>query len=214
MSPFDGNQAFQIEEISGSVNLRWLAGTMNPADLFTKNVNTSLLQMHRARLGFVVVQDVPQGLFQLSLGTHCKRRWPADGGMRIALLEACCAEESGLSRACHESNTPYAGVTGNMQMGRVFASAFDVVKIRRKQGHWIHVHVSTPCSSGSPLKRFQIVQQVSISCLEMADLLNYRDTTTFGEDTVRNRCWTRLPFLTVRSFTFAERAWLENLAIR
>ena len=140
---------------SGSVNLRWLAGTMNPADLFTKNVNTSLLQMHRARLGFVVVQDVPQGLFQLALGTHCRRRWPADGGVRIALLEVCCAEESGLSKACHESNVPYAGVTRNMQMGRVFASAFDVVKIWRKQGHWIHVHVSTPCSSGSPLKRFQ-----------------------------------------------------------
>ena len=77
----------------GSVNLRWLAGTMNPADLFTKNVNTSLPQMHRARLGFVVVQDVPEGLFQLALGTHCKRRWPADGGMRIALLEVCCMQE-------------------------------------------------------------------------------------------------------------------------
>ena len=34
---------------TGRLSLHWLAGSVNPADLFTKSVNTALLLLHRRR---------------------------------------------------------------------------------------------------------------------------------------------------------------------
>ena len=36
----------------------------------------------------------------------------------------------------------------------VVAQAQQVVQAWRDKGCWVHVHVSTPCASGSPLKNF------------------------------------------------------------
>ena len=47
---------------------KWIRGTLNLADIFTKNITAALLNLHRSRLGFVTVRDSPaESLFELSL---------------------------------------------------------------------------------------------------------------------------------------------------
>ena len=66
----------------------------------------------------------------------------------IAMLEVCCSQSCKLSIACQQLGIPYVGITGNAETLRVFRQANDQVQA------WVHVHVSTPCASGSPLKHF------------------------------------------------------------
>ena len=47
---------------------------------------------------------------------------------------------------------PYLGITKNMQERRVLDEVKAFVVVQRNCGRWLHVHCSTPCSSGSPLK--------------------------------------------------------------
>ena len=47
---------------------------------------------------------------------------------------------------------PYVGITKNMQERRVLDEVKAFVELQRNSGRWLHVHLSTPCSSGSPLK--------------------------------------------------------------
>ena len=52
----------------GEIRLEWIRGTLNPADIFNKNVTAALLNLHQSRLGFVTVRDSPaESLFELSL---------------------------------------------------------------------------------------------------------------------------------------------------
>ena len=137
---------------SGQVRLEWIPGSQNPADLFTKNVNTALLNLHRGRLGFVTVKDSPvEKLFELSVQ---RGRIEMYHEARIAMLEVCCSAKSALSQECSHQGIPYAGVIQKMQKLHVYKQACAIVHRWREDGCWVHVHLSTPCSAGSPLKNF------------------------------------------------------------
>ena len=77
---------------SGQVRLEWIPGSQNPADLFTTNVNTALLNLHRSRLGFVTVKNSPlEKLFELSVQRGRIEIWTQS---RIAMLEVCCSAKT------------------------------------------------------------------------------------------------------------------------
>ena len=126
---------------SGEVRLEWIRGTLNPADIFTKNVTAALLNLRRSRLGFVTVRDSPaQSLFELSLQ---RGRIDVRQEAHVALLEVCCSVGSELAQECRRQNIPYAGVVQSMQERRVFNQACDVVRKWRACGRWVHIHLST-----------------------------------------------------------------------
>jgi hypothetical protein len=50
---------------------------------------------------------------------------------------------------------PYVGVVKEVETDAMFARVKQFVEVQAQLGYrWIHVHASTPCSSGSPLKNF------------------------------------------------------------
>ena len=50
---------------------------------------------------------------------------------------------------------PYLGVVKRMETTEMLQRAKEFVDIQEQLGYrWVHVHASTPCSSGSPLKNF------------------------------------------------------------
>ena len=50
---------------------------------------------------------------------------------------------------------PYVGVVKEVETDAMFARVKQFVEVQAQLGYrWIHVHASTPCSSGSPLKTF------------------------------------------------------------
>ena len=142
---------------SGRVHLKWLSGVSNPADMFTKCLSTSVFNQHRSRLGFVSMRDEPaEELFSLSCrsGGILTTMW-THVSMPLALLEVCCEKGSALSVECKLRGIPYAGITGDMQEKRIIKQARDIVDSWKQRKLWVHVHLSTPCSSGSPLKHFR-----------------------------------------------------------
>ena len=75
--------------------------------------------------------------------------------MPLALLEVCCEKGFALSVECKLRGIAYAGITGDMQEKRIIKQARDIVDSWKQRKLWVHVHLSTPCSSGSPLKHFR-----------------------------------------------------------
>ncbi|CAE6933000.1 unnamed protein product [Symbiodinium sp. CCMP2592] len=136
---------------SGRIQLRWLRGTVNPADLLTKCLPTRMHVLHRERLGFVAETGHASALFALAQ-LHVQHENKT--GSSVALLEVCCSADSELSRACCELRIPYVGITANAETTRVFEQAARYVSEWKLSGLWVHVHTSTPCAPGSPLKRF------------------------------------------------------------
>ena len=53
---------------------------------------------------------------------------------------------------------PYVGITQDVQNPKILEEVAAFVEVQRSSHRWVHVHCSTPCSSGSPLKN--LTQQV------------------------------------------------------
>ena len=79
-----------------------------------------------------------------------------EGG--FALLEVCCDENSQLRAVCQAWGIPYRGITYGVEMRSVYERTRDWVATL-KVG--LRVHLSTLCSSGSPLRRFVTPGQAS-----------------------------------------------------
>ena len=120
---------------SEELALKYKPGTDNCADMFTKCLSTKDFVKHRTTLGFAQ-HEVPV----------------ASVGQEMAFVEVCCSENSSLRQACKVARMPYLGITKNMQERRVLDEVKAFVVVQRNCGRWLHVHCSTPCSSGSPLK--------------------------------------------------------------
>ena len=75
-------------------------------------------------------------------------------GGGIAIFEVCCDEQSNLRQMCEELDIVYVGVSANMQEARVLKAFVEQVKHVKSSGLWLHVHISTPCTFGSPLRHF------------------------------------------------------------
>ena len=126
------------------IKVKHRAGTENPADLFTKCLPTKTYMKHHLALGFLT-WDGP--LCDILLLTPV-----SDVG--LAVLEICCSEHSSLRLACETSKIPYAGVVKDLELLGVRRSVQRFIGQHRNEGRWVHMHFSTPCSSGSPLKHF------------------------------------------------------------
>ena len=125
----------------------------NVADLFTKCLGTKDFLRHRTSLGFetpeVPISDL-QGIRDVMLMNH-----RVDNKQDIAFVEVCCGTNSALREACRVARMPYIGVVRRMETNEMFQKVKEFVDVQQQLGYrWVHVHASTPCSSGSPLKNF------------------------------------------------------------
>ena len=116
----------------------------------------------------------------------------------LAVVEVCCAPDSNLRKVCRSARVPYVGVIAEVESEDVFRQVRDFVENQRqREGRWIHVHCSTPCSSGSVLKRFSESEHETESdvawrgiILASERYLNLGDSRSF-ELPKRNDIWTR-----------------------
>ena len=140
---------------SGKINLKHHPGLTNMSDIFTKCLGTHLFNKHRSALGFEP-REFPKESLSLVFGEGLNDNFVngIQGQKDIALVEVCCEPNSCLCVETSKGGIPYVGVVHDMQSKEVLKQVSDVVKSWKKRGLWIHVHASTPCSSGSPLKRF------------------------------------------------------------
>ena len=134
------------------------AGTDNVADLFTKCLGTKDFLRHRISLGFetpeVPISDL-QGIRDVMLFNH-----RVDQKQDMAFVEVCCGTNSALREACNVARMPYLGVVKRMETAEMFRRVKEFVNVQEQLGYrWVHVHASTPCSSGSPLKNFSLATE-------------------------------------------------------
>ena len=120
----------------GHLVLEFKRGNVNPADLLTKCLGSAAFGYHRSALGFEVLTSPIQSLMNIS--------------NKFVFVEVCCRPQSSISQVCSELGIPYVGITADMEKKQVFSSLklhLDKLGCKYK---WIHV--SSPCSSGSPLR--------------------------------------------------------------
>ena len=65
-----------------------------------------------------------------------------------------CEPDSCLNELTLRNQQPYLGIVRDLQSEDVLREVSKIVKRWKRENFWVHVHVSTPCASGSPLKRF------------------------------------------------------------
>ena len=121
---------------SGQLVLAFRKGKQNPSDLLTKCLGSAAFNIHRESLGF---ESLTGPLASLST-------------KQVVLIEVCCRAQSKVMLACCDLNVAYVGVTEDLQSDRVYREVLDYVMQFGRECTF--VHVSTPCSSGSPLTRF------------------------------------------------------------
>ena len=175
---------------SGHLFLKHRAGTSNPSDLFTKCLSSKDFFKHRYTLGLVSMDGL---VFQLMSENQL---FVASVGMRkLAFVELCCSDFSSLRAACQFSKIPYVGVAANMQTKGVFSKVQQMMGEWQRTGFHVHLHASTPCSSGSPLKRFS--GSVTEADLEWGDIISAvhlymkkADSSSF-ELPAKNDIWSR-----------------------
>ena len=137
----------------GELSIEHRPGVENVADLFTKCLPTKDYVKHRTTLGFEI-DEVPMKDLQ-SVRDCLSVSGVRVTGQDIAFVEVCCDVDSALKRACRVARIPYLGVVKRMEDSDMFQQVSMFVRAQRETGYrWVHVHVSTPCSSGSPLKNF------------------------------------------------------------
>ena len=129
------------------------AGTDNVADLFTKCLGTKDFLRHRTSLGFEVPEVPAKDLQRIRDVMLFNNR--VDQKQDIAFVEVCCGTNSALREACKVARMPYIGIVKRMETADMFQKVKEFVEVQQQLGYrWVHVHASTPCSSGSPLKNF------------------------------------------------------------
>ena len=123
----------------GKLKIHYEKGSNNPADALTKCLGSSIFGIHRAAMGFEVL-DAPLGaIMAISSG--------------YVFIEVCCKPDSSISKVARRFGFLYIGVVENMEKKTVFDQVVDALKDLGKSK--VFVHVSSPCSSGSPLRNFR-----------------------------------------------------------
>ena len=130
--------------------LKYKQGTENCSDMFTKCLSTKDFLRHRATLGFTQLElplsdlELLQSLILTGVSGSDKQE--------MAFVEVCCSPNSALQAACKVARMPYVGITQGVQDPKILQEVEAFVNSQRGAYRWIHIHCSTPCSSGSPLK--------------------------------------------------------------
>ena len=125
----------------GSLRIRYRSGETNVADLFTKCLGTKTFLKHRTVLGFAI-PDQPVGELNCLADDSWISAVMATPSARFAMVEVCCLPESSLRISCEKLGYPYLGVSANMEDERVLNRFATWVRNARREGLWIHVHVS------------------------------------------------------------------------
>ena len=128
-------------------------GEQNVADLFTKCLPSRTF-MHRRTMGFteceVPIHDLRLAADDVFLVSELARK-----SETLAFVEVCCSAGSSLKEACKQMKIPYVGILKDVEKQETFEVVKRFVEQQKQIGYrWVHVHVSTPCGSGSPLKGF------------------------------------------------------------
>ena len=178
------------------MKLKHRFGTDNPADLFTKCLNSKMFYRHRFALGIIVPDGLAADLSELR--ELCVLQQVKTQGSSIAVIELCCSQHSNLRKVCEVSKVPYVGVVAKVQCSGTLSRV--VVCIQQwKNGPsppWVHIHASTPCGSGSPLRNFN-QDSVTEKDQEWDEIINaiggyfkHADSCSF-ELPERNSIWSR-----------------------
>lgn len=121
--------------------LNYCRGTENPSDMLTKCLGSSLFGIHRENLGFEVIAGPLLGLL-----TAVSKR-------QLVFVEVCCQEDSAISRSANDLGFHYIGVTQNMEQTAVYQQVRDtLLELGLCK---VFVHLSSPCTSGSPLRHLR-----------------------------------------------------------
>ena len=146
----------------GLLKLRHRSGVENPADLFTKCLSAKAFYKHRYALGIVVPDGLTAELAELR--ELCVLQQVLTQGSSIAIVELCCSEHSNWRKVCEASKVPYIGVVAKVQSSGTLSRV--AVCIRQWKNSscppWVHIHASTPCGSGSPLRNFNPIRTQSL----------------------------------------------------
>ena len=151
---------------------------------------------HRYALGIVVPDGLTAELAELR--ELCVLQQVLTQGSSIAIVELCCSEHSNLRKVCEVSKVPYIGVVAKVQSSGTLSRV--AVCIRQWKNSscppWVHIHASTPCGSGSPLRNFN-PDSVTQKDQEWDEIINaiggyfrHADSCSF-ELPERNTIWSR-----------------------
>ena len=133
------------------LSLKYKQGTENCSDMFTKCLSTKDFLRHRATLGFTQL-ELPLSDLELLQSLILSGVFSGSDKQEMAFVEVCCSPNSALQAACKVGRMPYVGITQGVQDPKILQEVKSFVNSQRGAYRWIHIHCSTPCSSGSPLK--------------------------------------------------------------
>ena len=151
------------EQVSaGKITIQHRPGTDNISDLFTKCLPTRTFMKHRTTLGFLKIDAPIQELKAMFVSKSCAA---------IAMVELCCSVNSCIRKACETSWIPYCGVVENVELRGTQVGVSQFISKKKSERYWVHLHISTPCSSGSPLKRFS-ADSVTTSDLDWEKIMS------------------------------------------
>ena len=177
----------------GQLSLIFRKGVDNPSDLLTKCLGSAAFGIHRSTLGFQVSEGSLAGLVAVA-----KRS--------LVFIEVCCRENSAICQACRYMGIQYIGISKDMEKRSVFSNLVETLK-QMKPGK-VYVHVSSPCTSGSPLRNFSRDDSVSKADVvwfdvfpKVAGYLKLGDHSSF-ELPWRNAIWNHV--MTKRTLTDAK----------
>ena len=130
--------------------IKYQRGSDLVADALTKCLSTMRFEQLREIMGFQE-KPITEALLQSMVAQTGSSRG-------FAFLEVCCDVHSKLRSACQDRGIAYRGITYGVEMKAV----------QQRTKEWVdtltiplHVHLSTLCSSGSPLRRFANLEQAS-----------------------------------------------------
>ena len=171
-------------------------GVGNCADLFTKCLSTKDFLRLRSVLGFESLEQPLESLAKQSEESSIDQIMQI-GNFRFALVEVCCLEKSCLNLTCEKLDIPYLGIVANMQSDNVIQKFKRHVGRWKKQGFHVHVHISTPCTAGFPLKHFnpgsndEEVEAVWLEIMSCASQYFEHGITRSFELPASNAIWNR-----------------------
>ena len=172
----------------GLLKLKHRSGTDNPADLFTKCLNSKLFYRHKFALGIIVPDGLAADLSELR--ELCV--------LSIAVIELCCSKHSNLRKVCEVSKGPYVSVVAKVQSSGSLSRVVVCIQQWKNEPSppWVHIHASTPCGSGSPLRNFN-QDSITEKDQELDEIINaiggyfkHADSCSF-ELPERNSIWSR-----------------------
>ena len=180
----------------GFLKLKHRSGVENPADLFTKCLSAKTFFKHRFALGIVIPDGLTAELSELR--ELCVLQQSMSQGSSIAVVELCCSEHSNLKKVCEVSKVPYIGVVAKVQSSGTLSRVRVCIQQWKNSScaPWVHIHASTPCSSGSPLRNFNsdVVTEKDQEWIEIINAIGgyfkSADSCSF-ELPERNDIWSR-----------------------